>query len=62
MYLARFGYLAPTATNPQSGALLSEETVTDAVKEFQVSLTIAGMFDINARNNVREIIDTFTSS
>ncbi|XP_027228336.1 stromelysin-3 isoform X1 [Penaeus vannamei] len=35
MYLARFGYLAPTATNPQSGALLSEETVTDAVKEFQ---------------------------
>lgn len=62
MYLARFGYLAPTATNPQSGALLSEETVTDAVKEFQVSLIIASGNDTNARDNVREIISIFTSS
>lgn len=62
MYLARFGYLAPTATNPQSGALLSEETVTDAVKEFQVSLIIASGNDIDARDNVREIISIFTSS
>lgn len=62
MYLARFGYLAPTATNPQSGALLSEETVTDAVKEFQVSLIIVSGNDIDARDNVREIISIFTSS
>ena len=37
MYLARFGYMDPAATNPQSGALLSQEAVRDSIIDFQVS-------------------------
>lgn len=35
MYLSRFGYMNPSATNPENGALLSEEAVRSAIIEFQ---------------------------
>lgn len=35
MYLSRFGYMDPAATNPESGALLSEDSVKQAVIDFQ---------------------------
>ena len=36
MYLARYGFMDPTTTNPQSGALLSEDAVRSSIMEFQV--------------------------
>lgn len=35
MYLSRYGYMDPTATNPENGALLSEDSVKQAVIDFQ---------------------------
>lgn len=35
MYLARFGYLDPAVQNPTSASLVSGETVTRAILDFQ---------------------------
>ncbi|KAK7081846.1 putative peptidoglycan binding domain [Halocaridina rubra] len=35
MYLTKFGYMDPASTNPNSGALLSAESVEKSIKEFQ---------------------------
>ncbi len=44
MYLAEYGYLSPRVKNPQSGHLMSEETMTKAIMEFQsfASLNLTG--------------------
>lgn len=38
MYLDNFGYMNSTATNPANGALLSQEAVSQAIIDFQVSI------------------------
>ncbi|KAG7166173.1 Stromelysin-1-like [Homarus americanus] len=35
LYLTRFGYMDPKVTNPESGSLISGETVRDSIMEFQ---------------------------
>lgn len=35
MYLARYGYMDPAIQNPQSGALISGESVRRAIIDFQ---------------------------
>lgn len=35
MYLARYGYMDPALQNPQSGALISGESVRRAIIDFQ---------------------------
>ncbi|CAL4067849.1 unnamed protein product [Meganyctiphanes norvegica] len=35
LYLSKYGYLDPSATNPKSGALLSEDAVRNSIREFQ---------------------------
>jgi len=35
LYLSKYGYLDPSATNPKSGALLSEDAVRGSIMEFQ---------------------------
>nr|XP_014285519.1 matrix metalloproteinase-14-like [Halyomorpha halys] len=47
MYLSQFGYLPPSVRNPSSGMLLSEEAMTDAIKEFQAfaGLNVTGELD-----------------
>lgn len=35
MYLSEYGYLSPQVRNPQSGHLMSEETMTKAIMDFQ---------------------------
>ncbi|KAG8335766.1 Belongs to the peptidase M10A [Homalodisca vitripennis] len=45
MYLSQFGYLSPTLRNPQSGQIISEDTLTKAIQEFQAfaGLNITGL-------------------
>lgn len=47
MYLSQFGYLPPAVRNPSSGMLLSQEAMTDAIKEFQAfaGLNVTGDLD-----------------
>ncbi|XKL61023.1 hypothetical protein PGB90_008080 [Kerria lacca] len=47
MYLSEYGYLSPRVRNPQSGHLMSEETMTKAIMEFQAfaSLNLTGELD-----------------
>ncbi|XP_046668364.1 matrix metalloproteinase-2 isoform X3 [Homalodisca vitripennis] len=47
MYLSQFGYLSPTLRNPQSGQIISEDTLTKAIQEFQAfaGLNITGLLD-----------------
>lgn len=49
MYLSEYGYLSPRVRNPQSGHLMSEETMTKAIMEFQAfaSLNLTGMCNLN---------------
>ncbi|XP_071541370.1 uncharacterized protein [Panulirus ornatus] len=35
VYLTKFGYMDPAVTNPQSGALISENAMRQSIKEFQ---------------------------
>uniref|UniRef100_T1H882 PG_binding_1 domain-containing protein n=1 Tax=Rhodnius prolixus TaxID=13249 RepID=T1H882_RHOPR len=35
MYLAQFGYLPAQMTNPNSGHLMTQEAMADAIREFQ---------------------------
>lgn len=46
MYLSEYGYLSPRMRNPQSGHLMSEETMSKALMEFQAfaNLNLTGMF------------------
>ncbi|KAI5694140.1 hypothetical protein M8J75_011375 [Diaphorina citri] len=47
MYLSQFGYLSPIVRNPNSGHLMSEETLARAVMEFQnfAGLNLTGHLD-----------------
>uniref|UniRef100_A0A8D9ERG8 Matrix metalloproteinase-16 n=1 Tax=Cacopsylla melanoneura TaxID=428564 RepID=A0A8D9ERG8_9HEMI len=47
MYLSQFGYLSPFIRNPNSGMLMSEETLARAVMEFQnfAGLNLTGHLD-----------------
>lgn len=35
MYLSQFGYLSPSMKNPNSGHIMSEETMAKALMDFQ---------------------------
>jgi len=43
-YLSQFGYLSPSMKNPNSGHIMSEETMSRALMEFQsfVGLNLTG--------------------
>ncbi|XP_025201188.1 matrix metalloproteinase-16 isoform X1 [Melanaphis sacchari] len=47
MYLSQFGYLSPSMKNPNSGHIMSEETMARALMEFQsfVGLNLTGHLD-----------------
>lgn len=47
MYLSQFGYLPPAVRNPSSGQLLSQDALSDAIKEFQsfAGLNVTGELD-----------------
>uniref|UniRef100_A0A2P2I1R8 Matrix metalloproteinase-14-like n=1 Tax=Hirondellea gigas TaxID=1518452 RepID=A0A2P2I1R8_9CRUS len=51
MYLSRYGYMDPAATNPENGALLSLEAVRSAIIEFQAfaGLNQTGELDAETR-------------
>lgn len=46
MYLSEYGYLSPRVRNPQSGHLMSEETMSKALMEFQAfaNLNLTGTY------------------
>ncbi|XP_073984475.1 matrix metalloproteinase 1 isoform X2 [Rhodnius prolixus] len=47
MYLAQFGYLPAQMTNPNSGHLMTQEAMADAIREFQAfaGLNVTGNLD-----------------
>lgn len=59
MYLSQFGYLSPTVRNPQSGHIVSEDTLTKAIQEFQsfAGLNVTGESVLNVFRIKRLIIE-----
>uniref|UniRef100_A0A0P4W0G4 Peptidase metallopeptidase domain-containing protein n=1 Tax=Scylla olivacea TaxID=85551 RepID=A0A0P4W0G4_SCYOL len=47
LYFSRFGYMNPKVLNPQSGSLLSEETIRNSIMDFQAfaGLNLTGVLD-----------------
>ncbi|XP_053657492.1 matrix metalloproteinase-16 isoform X2 [Cherax quadricarinatus] len=49
IYLTKFGYMDPAVTNPQSGALISGDTVRNSIMEFQA---FAGLNQTGELDNI----------
>lgn len=49
MYLSQYGYLSPSMKNPNSGHIMSEETMAKALMEFQsfAGLNLTGEYNIH---------------
>nr|XP_014271579.2 collagenase 3-like [Halyomorpha halys] len=54
MYLSEFGYLPPSVRNPSFDQLLSQEALTDAIKEFQsfTGLNVTGKLDDETKHTM----------